>query len=698
MPLSKLHAWFQNVLPTVYDSASLSLYEAMGKVMYKLNEVIDLINMLEANQPNVEDYVINILNKWLDDGTLANIINNEVLNGKADGHVLSLTSFGADPTGVQDSTSAFNQAISKARSDSYKLVVYPGQYNLSSYIFTDYSLFIEDLGTYPNSKLIYCKPLKGKLHARNFYSFQYQFTDNVASSNSPIPWNTQGILFHLDSQRLYCAGDGFWTTAEYNGDSFTKIRTVTNRQIGHSSSITMDSTNFYFSESPGGISKFNRNDRTYRGVVNLPNLTPEDSVAHFNFNFSTNLFYAYVHMAGSSSPTICLYDKNLNFLKSFSIPHPNGVVQSSNWIENNLIAVAYDSNWDHDEEFGGMFLDIFDICSERRVYSFPFGNIRQFNECQGFTKFNDDGDYIIYSYSQQKNIQSLFLFNFNEYSNSNPLPLESTSDTSIASIYPDKYLVVNSKSYPYLFKGTVIENKNNANDNIPLGSDIINISPYLKGSASYPFLTPQAAAANVGKFGKYTILLCGDTDFTRAPNGHLVIQGADHVCIKSILSDTSIKVECPPIYITDCKKVELYHLYISNDLPWNVIQNNHNWPTVCILDCNCVNIENCDIGFASLPSGISDQYISVGSGIYLDSISKINVSSTSTTNCRSGLVIRNSNFTLGNFTVGNCTYPIVLANSIGTRNNGTNSNVYSYYIDDLPCLTSNINFVGVWGG
>ena len=688
MPLCKLYDWFQNVLPTVYDSASLSLYEAMGKVMYKLNEVIDLVNLLEANQPNVENIVISILNSWLDDGTLANIINNSVLNNKADGHVLAVTSFGADPTGVNDSTDAFNQAISKASKDNYQLVIYPGSYKLSDYIFTDHSFILKDDGFYPDSKLIYCKPLKNRLCSQNFYSYCYQY-DTPQTSTSPIPWETQGIYFHKPSSRLFCAYQGAFTVSSFDGSKFTKLQTVINSNIGHASSITADNDYLYLSESPStGLVKFSLADLSYQGPVTLPTLNPSDIISHFTFNPSSNLFHAYIYH--NSNPLICLFDSNLNFIKSFNISAPNGVVQSSGWIDNNLIAISYDSNWAQQSgEYGGMFLDIIDICSESTIHSFPFGNIRSFNECQGFTSLNNNGDYIIYSYAQQNNIQSLFKFNFNQFSNPNFLPLESTNDSSIASIFPNKNLIVNTKGVPYLYDDK---------DPIPVGSDIINVSPYIKGSASYPFATPQAAAANVGKFGAYTILLCGDTNFNIAPNGHLVIKGAQNINITHISNSSNLML-CPPIYIENCNNVYLNKLSISNSLDWSIPHNNHNWASLHVANCINVYIENCEIGFdPSTPAYNSSGTLEIGSAIYANGISRFTLKNVLTKNCRNGVSITNSNFSLIEYSVTNVKYPIVIGNSMGVRDNASNPDVYTWYAPNNPNFTSNITIKGEWNG
>lgn len=698
MPLSKLHVWFQNVLPTVYDSASLSIYEAMGKVMYKLNEVIDLVNLLEANAPNIEKIVIDTLNLWLDDGTLANIINNDVLNNKADGHVLSVSSFGADPTGVMDSTQAFNDALAKASNDKYKLVVFPGQYKLSSNIFTDSSFFVSDLGFYPDFKLIYCNPLNGFLSSQNFYSFQYQY-DTPQTSNSPIPWETQGIFFDRSLNLLYCAYQGAFTISSFDGSSFKKLNTVIDPNIGHGGSISKDNSFIYVSQSPvNSVVKFSVSDLSFQGQLSLPNVSPDSEVAFFGFNPSSSIYFAYVVKPSASNPSIFLFDKNLAFIKSFDFPHPIGVVQSCAWIENNYLAVSWDSNWAHDDDFGSMFLTVIDICKESPVYQFQFGNIRAFNECQGFTPFDNNGNYIIYSYAQQRNIQSLFKFNFNSISSPNVLNLNSTNDASIASIYPDKKIIVNSKGSPFPFSGTIIQNDNNINDNIPIGSDIINVNPLTKGSASFPFATPQAAAANVGKFGTYSILLCGDTNFSIAPNGHLVIIGADNITISSIANNTN-RMLCPPIFIENCKSVTLKNLIVSNTLDFSAPHNHHDWASLHIAYCSNVYIENCSFGFASeTDAKNSSGGLEVGSGIYINFVSNFRLKSSSTQNCRAGLAITNSNFIVTNYTVTNNKYDAVIGNTTGTRSDNSTSNFYSYYLSDNPNFTTNINYAGVWNG
>lgn len=79
--INQLHFWCQKVLPLVYDD-SLSYYELLCKVVYKLNELIESENELREIvknlETNISEIVNNILNEWLEDGTLKEIIGNNV--------------------------------------------------------------------------------------------------------------------------------------------------------------------------------------------------------------------------------------------------------------------------------------------------------------------------------------------------------------------------------------------------------------------------------------------------------------------------------------------------------------------------------------------------------------------------------------------------------------------------------------------
>ena len=84
--LSNFKYWCQKVLPAVYDD-SLSYYELLAKVVQYLNDTIDVVNMQTEkikeladfiNNANIQEMVRVVLREMEEDGTLADIINQEI--------------------------------------------------------------------------------------------------------------------------------------------------------------------------------------------------------------------------------------------------------------------------------------------------------------------------------------------------------------------------------------------------------------------------------------------------------------------------------------------------------------------------------------------------------------------------------------------------------------------------------------------
>lgn len=99
-PIKKLKYWCNAVLPLAYDD-SLSYMELLNKVAYKLNEVI-------ANNNELPDYIKNEITSYISDGTIKEIIGEILANYGISKNVLQ---YGADNTGANDSTTAFNKAF-----------------------------------------------------------------------------------------------------------------------------------------------------------------------------------------------------------------------------------------------------------------------------------------------------------------------------------------------------------------------------------------------------------------------------------------------------------------------------------------------------------------------------------------------------------------------------------------------------------
>ena len=69
----------QQVIPTVYDD-SLSYYELVTKVIYKLNEVIDASDLYFAE--DIAVIISTMLTDWEASGRLAEIINETLMSEK----------------------------------------------------------------------------------------------------------------------------------------------------------------------------------------------------------------------------------------------------------------------------------------------------------------------------------------------------------------------------------------------------------------------------------------------------------------------------------------------------------------------------------------------------------------------------------------------------------------------------------------
>lgn len=107
--LKHIRFWCQKVLPLVYDD-SLSYYEFLCKICDKVNEIISsqnkMNNELSNLYANLKDIINDILNEWINNGKLAQILNESL----GDFWVNPLW-FGAKFDGITDDSEAIQKAF-----------------------------------------------------------------------------------------------------------------------------------------------------------------------------------------------------------------------------------------------------------------------------------------------------------------------------------------------------------------------------------------------------------------------------------------------------------------------------------------------------------------------------------------------------------------------------------------------------------
>ena len=146
--LQPFRYWCQKVLPLVYDD-SLSYYELLGKVVDYLNKTMEDVEALHGNVTNlhtayeqlqnyvntyfstldVQKEIDNKLDELVKNGTLQNIFN--VFINSYYGFI-SVLDLGADNTGNNDCSNAFNKAIEKANATNGVIGIPTGKYLISN--------------------------------------------------------------------------------------------------------------------------------------------------------------------------------------------------------------------------------------------------------------------------------------------------------------------------------------------------------------------------------------------------------------------------------------------------------------------------------------------------------------------------------------------------------------------------------------
>lgn len=107
--IDKINKEFHTTKSTIYDTSSLTILESIGKFLMKVNEVVEEFNNLDVKYTTLENYVnekigyllgeglntevLSYINKLCGNGTITNLINNQILqklNEKFDNAIANL--------------------------------------------------------------------------------------------------------------------------------------------------------------------------------------------------------------------------------------------------------------------------------------------------------------------------------------------------------------------------------------------------------------------------------------------------------------------------------------------------------------------------------------------------------------------------------------------------------------------------------
>ena len=233
--IKNLNWWVQSVLPLVYDD-SLSFYELVNKVVEKLNEVINsqnnIINEWEDFQnkfdENLMKTVEDLLNKWKDDGTLEDIINRSLFNGKEPRHSISIKEYGAIGDGITDDAPAIRTALSKLGEND--ILYFPkGEYLIESFSGTifrnmDFAFILQSsvtiIGDGAESVIKFCDNAYTKTTAASGAAlFLGNLVNDVTISNININMNGYNNLKPVDYQFIIGYPICFWNSSNIKIDN-----------------------------------------------------------------------------------------------------------------------------------------------------------------------------------------------------------------------------------------------------------------------------------------------------------------------------------------------------------------------------------------------------------------------------------------------------------------------------------------------
>lgn len=209
---TQLKYWVQKVLPLVYDD-SLSYYELLGKVVAKLNTLIE-------NNSKIPDYILELIRNYIDnkdiDAMIEGTIRNYLLNVKYPPNGLPK----AIGDGKTDDTIAIQNCIDYAHDNGYGVVYFPyGNYLVNGLTLYD-NVSIKGFDRYSTTLTLNSGATKSIINA---------ICDNVGIYD--IGFNGNGGIQLNTVSDILLKGKNYELSNLLFKDSYTSIQTDTNGHL-----------------------------------------------------------------------------------------------------------------------------------------------------------------------------------------------------------------------------------------------------------------------------------------------------------------------------------------------------------------------------------------------------------------------------------------------------------------------------------
>lgn len=241
--IKKLKKCYELILPTIYNE-SLSFEQKLNKITDIIMSLVkngielteELIQLQEYIQQNIENITIEQLNKWLQDGTLSNIINNELfgeLNKKIEyieRYKVYYTSDYVIPNGNSDNTEKLQQAINEAEGNILIFSGNPFPYRTNQLTLKSNSIYIFMKNTTLKANDTWVNPERWQdplIDIRQVENVKIYGNSGIITMNKPTQlvtehahcMGTRGAKnVYIENLNLTNAsGDGFYID-QYDGD------------------------------------------------------------------------------------------------------------------------------------------------------------------------------------------------------------------------------------------------------------------------------------------------------------------------------------------------------------------------------------------------------------------------------------------------------------------------------------------------